>query len=316
MKFLLRLASLSTLIGTLFPFAAMATNTHYATFTAASSQSLSIVDASQTGLDVSPDVTLEAWVNISTVPTNGGAWYTIAGKYYNITNNRQYLLVYYQDGGVKYIRLIVSADGSATKAYDFVQDLGTSTWKHVAVVFTGAIHKAELFIDGTSVSNDTTGAVTSLYNGSGPFAIGAWNIGSAQDFMNGKIDDVRVWNTARSSSDISTNYNCELTGSETGLKGYWKLNNNANDSTSNANNLTNNNSVTYSGTSLPFTIDCAGGGGSSSTTSTATIVTSDLLEIWVTKYRSAATWIAAGLLSLAFFATLFKVFRSIGAWRN
>ncbi|MBC7783109.1 MAG: hypothetical protein H7144_04655 [Burkholderiales bacterium] len=42
--------------------------------------------------------------------------------------------------------------------------------------------------------------------------------------MRGALDDVRIWNTARTLAQISTNYTHELTGNEAGLAGYWKLN--------------------------------------------------------------------------------------------
>jgi hypothetical protein len=46
----------------------------------------------------------------------------------------------------------------------------------------------------------------------------------ASRFFNGSIDEVRVWNTTRSVSEISANVNCQLTGSETGLVGLYNFN--------------------------------------------------------------------------------------------
>jgi hypothetical protein len=43
-------------------------------------------------------------------------------------------------------------------------------------------------------------------------------------FFNGSIDEVRVWNTKRSVSQIRANVNCQLTGSETGLVGLYNFN--------------------------------------------------------------------------------------------
>jgi hypothetical protein len=42
-------------------------------------------------------------------------------------------------------------------------------------------------------------------------------------YLNGKLSDVRVWNTARTVTEILDNYNKRLIGNETGLVGYWKL---------------------------------------------------------------------------------------------
>jgi len=40
----------------------------------------------------------------------------------------------------------------------------------------------------------------------------------------GGIDDVRLWNDARTASEISGNMNNELSGNEANLAGYWKFN--------------------------------------------------------------------------------------------
>jgi len=69
--------------------------------------------------------------------------------------------------------------------------------------------------------------------------------------FDGLIDDVRVWNVERTATEIADNYNKELTGSETGLVGYWKLNSTLGDSTANNNDLTNNNGAIFS-TENPF----------------------------------------------------------------
>ncbi|MGV2388023.1 MAG UNVERIFIED_CONTAM: hypothetical protein LVR29_05990 [Microcystis novacekii LVE1205-3] len=42
--------------------------------------------------------------------------------------------------------------------------------------------------------------------------------------FDGIIDDVRIWNTARTQSEIQANFNRELTGNESGLVGYWNFN--------------------------------------------------------------------------------------------
>ena len=54
--------------------------------------------------------------------------------------------------------------------------------------------------------------------------IGAQDTGSGQeDYFDGAISDVRVWNTARSGSDIQADMARTLDGNEDNLIGYWKL---------------------------------------------------------------------------------------------
>lgn len=44
------------------------------------------------------------------------------------------------------------------------------------------------------------------------------------DFLDAKIDDFRIWNVARSESEIANNKDVELTGRESGLIAYWPMN--------------------------------------------------------------------------------------------
>ncbi|MEX2311549.1 MAG: LamG-like jellyroll fold domain-containing protein, partial [Rhodospirillales bacterium] len=61
-----------------------------------------------------------------------------------------------------------------------------------------------------------------------------WNVSNTDPLLMGKrtsdtgfadaaIDEVRIWNKALSASEVATNTNTELTGSETGLAAYWQF---------------------------------------------------------------------------------------------
>ncbi|MCP4102942.1 MAG: LamG domain-containing protein [Lentisphaerae bacterium] len=43
-------------------------------------------------------------------------------------------------------------------------------------------------------------------------------------FLTGSIDEVRVWNIARTQEEIQASMNSTLAGNETGLAGYWQFN--------------------------------------------------------------------------------------------
>ncbi len=93
-------------------------------------------------------------------------------------------------------------------------------WYHVAGVFHPT-DGLKLYINGVA-QNDTdphTGApgvrpeITSL---------GSWGDFNGR-FFNGKIDEVRFWSVARTQSEIQNNMNSELTGTESGLISYYKM---------------------------------------------------------------------------------------------
>lgn len=114
-------------------------------------------------------------------------------------------------------------------------------WTHVAMTWeAGSSNAIKLYVDGVeeSYSTQITGA-SSIYDSSGIGHV-AQNVynGSYNNYFDGKIDDIRVWNVARTPSEINNNKNSELVGNESGLVYYWKLNGDGNDATANANDLT------------------------------------------------------------------------------
>ncbi|MEK9164129.1 MAG: LamG-like jellyroll fold domain-containing protein, partial [Chloroflexota bacterium] len=56
-----------------------------------------------------------------------------------------------------------------------------------------------------------------------PYLIGYMTVGPELYFA-GMLDELRVWNVARTQEEIKAAMNGELTGSEPGLAGYWKFN--------------------------------------------------------------------------------------------
>lgn len=71
--------------------------------------------------------------------------------------------------------------------------------------------------------------------------------------VDGHGDDLRYWNIARSQVQLQSDYNTELTGSETNLRSYFKLNNNFDDMGPDANDGSGSGSYSFS-TDVPFTV--------------------------------------------------------------
>ena len=90
---------------------------------------------------------------------------------------------------------------------------------HLAVTFDGATIR--IFIDGAP-SGQAAWALGSVYYGADDVLIGADNfaLGYLRRF-DGFIDDVRIWDYARTPESIAALMNCHLTGSEPGLVAYW-----------------------------------------------------------------------------------------------
>jgi hypothetical protein len=97
--------------------------------------------------------------------------------------------------------------------------MNAKQWHHVAVVINNG--SMILYIDGQESANGTYSG-TPIGNAS-PINIGA-SPGFGGRFFNGVIDEVRIWNIARSASEIAGNKTTDLTGSEPGLVAYFPMN--------------------------------------------------------------------------------------------
>lgn len=92
-------------------------------------------------------------------------------------------------------------------------------WQHIAVVYDEVSKTAKFYKNG--IESVYSGGPTNFSTSSNPMWLGR-NPGYNEPFQ-GAMDDVRVWNTVRDLSDISTEMNNCLVGNEAGLSAYYKL---------------------------------------------------------------------------------------------
>ena len=86
-------------------------------------------------------------------------------------------------------------------------------WQHVAFSFDGT--KAKLYLDGVVIDS------TSSWAGITPSDIPITSIGTR---FSGRIDEVRIWNIARSATEINQNMDVEVDENSSGLLAYYKMN--------------------------------------------------------------------------------------------
>ena len=86
-------------------------------------------------------------------------------------------------------------------------------WQHVAFSFDGT--KAKLYLDGIVIDS------TSSWAGITPSDIPITSIGTR---FSGRIDEVRIWNIARSATEINQNMGVEVDENSSGLLAYYKMN--------------------------------------------------------------------------------------------
>jgi len=138
------------------------------------------------------NVTIEAWVNWA-----GGSGQTVI---YNGTDGT--------DGcGIKITPAIAVECGGSESAVSSAQ-FTPGTWQHVAAVRGAGTWK--LYLNGlerTLTGNPSSAAPT-----------GTTSIGTG---FSGRLDEVRIWNTARTPTQIQDNMIRSLTGTEGGLAAYY-----------------------------------------------------------------------------------------------
>ena len=142
-----------------------------------------------------------------------------------------------EDGDIQWITTYYNGTNSSTKHRTTTSavfaDGAQSSYKHL-IVTVDANGIPTIYIDGSSVAltiDDNDTFTISGYTNSGTTGtkIGAFasSIGSNHYAnFNGKIDDVSIWSTALSSTDVTNLYNSgsgtSLTGSSN-LEGWWKM---------------------------------------------------------------------------------------------
>ncbi|MFZ4619904.1 MAG: LamG-like jellyroll fold domain-containing protein [Bacteroidota bacterium] len=162
-------------------------------------------------------LTVEAWVNVN-------SWSGTPGLVGN-TEFGGYELEIEQVGGVNRINFWVKRNGSYAVAFITQSAFGTG-WHHVAGTYDG--RNTSIYLDGVLQNTNDAGAnypIQYAYNNA--LIIGA-EAGSGSSpygyYYNGSLDEVRIWNIARSADSITAAMSRDLIGNEPNLIGYWRFN--------------------------------------------------------------------------------------------
>ncbi len=179
-----------------------------------STEFLSISDASQSDLDLATYFTIAWWMNAEDTTAN----HSPLGKRGSASDYAYYVDT--KDGG---IRFEYSTDGSTFNDKRSANGIYSGgSWYHASIVSDGS--NIRLYLNGTELtSGDFPVAFTgTINNSSGNFSIGS--SGSNSQFYDGKIDDVRIYNYARTAEQIIEDMNAghPAPGSPIGSPvGYW-----------------------------------------------------------------------------------------------
>lgn len=223
----------------------MSTNTHSTDLELSSNQYWSITDGSQSGLDITGNLTISFWFKkesaMGSDETRG-----LVSKSVVSGDNLAYRLILNTTSGTERIRFGVSNAGTVAS---FVQvnwnfSFTVGVWYNLIVIYTASTGEAELFVNNSSQGTQS-GLPTSIFNSAASFFIGTTE--GSGNYWDGLINDVRVWARLLSDTEIGDLYadGCTFDNGAS-LVGWWFINEDGNDDSGNSNNLTNNNSATFS----------------------------------------------------------------------
>jgi len=166
-------------------------------FETGNTESLSITDGSQTGLDLSGDFSFSLWFK----PESSIEAPLIAKGY--SSGNYGYRLFTSNDGGAG-LHLMLSSNGSSATFRSWSWSDTPGTWYHIVVTYTASTHTAEAFIDGSSLGTVDM-VVTSIHNSNQSFYIASDD--SAPATQDGLIDETGIWTKVLSGAEITELYN-------------------------------------------------------------------------------------------------------------
>tara|TARA_R110001592_G_scaffold68626_2_gene210368 strand:+ start:63397 stop:64800 length:1404 start_codon:yes stop_codon:yes gene_type:complete len=159
-------------------------------------------------------ITLEAWI----FPTSWKSliWQgnIIAKEQNGFGNDNGYMLRAGNNGSLN----LTLGSGSWSELISATNTLSLNTWQHVAGTYDGSYLR--LYVNGNVV--DSMAANINISNSSSTLFIG--DNGSGARHFPGTVDEVRIWNIARTRSEIQARMNDELCGNETGLVLNYKMN--------------------------------------------------------------------------------------------
>ena len=182
-------------------------------------------------------ISLEAWIYPVGFPKNTGQ-YDIIERSLNGDPYFSYaLFVTYYNGYPQAAFGISDGTAGSVQTIADPDTLKPYAWAHVAGTYDGTYIR--IYVNGVLKAKKAT-SITISSSGIGLY-IGRFTT----DRFEGLIDDVSLWNTTRSATQIAGDMKNGLSGTETGLAGYWKMDsystiNNSSvvmDETSNHNNL-------------------------------------------------------------------------------
>lgn len=169
--------------------------------------------------DLGTAYTVELWAMFPTLPAAAG-FVMLYGTNDQTNVNNLAIDVEQFDSRISFN--VRDNSGTNARATSPSGTLSTNTWYHIVGVRNG--NTVTLYVNGDSLRSSTATFGTVLMN---QLTLGAGYHDGGNTWVSHalcQIDEVRIWNTARTEMEIKNNMCKVLQGNETGLVGYWNMN--------------------------------------------------------------------------------------------
>lgn len=158
-------------------------------------------------------LTQEVWFNFSGA---SGGYNSLFGMPYQ-TGTADSYTIWFQDGVLHAGVQVSSPAGAAAVTWQAVNE-----WHHAALTFDETSKLETFYIDGLPVSCATVSTAPSY--DAHPLVIGAdYDNTLLNGYWNGKLDDVRLFSTARTASQVWADMHAHKLGPTAGLVGEWNF---------------------------------------------------------------------------------------------
>ena len=153
------------------------------------------------------NITLEAWVYHNSLPAEVQRYITVSPEVAVIRfDGTQY-------GGYHSLHFYIKRPDGSMWSSRVDSILATGEWMHVAGTYDGKHMKT--YVNGELVKSTTQDK--GMYPANGQYGFGSGS-------LDGKLEEVRIWNVSRSAQEIRESMHVSLTGIEPGLYGCWQFN--------------------------------------------------------------------------------------------
>ena len=181
------------------------------------------IDDSEIINNISEHVTISAWIKPTDFPNTCTTILFKGNKRQPNITHRQFTLWLFDEGNV----FFDTSPGGRPLRYTVseIESIQKDNWYHVAATIDAEKNIMKLYLNGFEVNRNNFSNQNNIHRTTLPFRIGCSHEEEISEHASfaGLIDEVRIWNIARTEYQIRSDMNRQLKGDENGLIAYWKF---------------------------------------------------------------------------------------------